>query len=256
MNWFDPVWLYCERGTQTALFAEPVNALSNLAFFVAALAALWLYYRQPFSRRSADHLLLIALTALIGLGSLLFHLYANQWSEMADMAPIFLFMLVYLAHVLNRMLSVPPGWTLLLSSLFALVTLAAMTMTCGTLDAALQPAWARGAPVACLNGSVGYLPALVVLLLIAVLLRRRGHRAATPLFVAAGLFLTSVALRSIDHLVCDVAVWQGHAIGTHVFWHLCNGALLYLLLRAAILHQTLPPVQEILPPERRAANRE
>ena len=33
------VFLYCERGTSTALWAEPFNAASNAAFLLAALVA-------------------------------------------------------------------------------------------------------------------------------------------------------------------------------------------------------------------------
>jgi hypothetical protein len=245
-----PVWLYCERGTATGLYAEPANALSSLALLLAALSGLWLYRRLPYGRRSADHLLLLGLVALIGLGGALFHSFANQWSELADMVPILVFMLVYLVHALNRLLRVPPGLATLAAFAFAVATLAAATMTCGTHDAALQPAWAKGA-TACLNGSFGYLPALLMLVIVARWLKRRGNRAAGSLLAAGGLLAVALVFRTIDHLACGYLAVEGHVLGTHFIWHLLVAPTLLVLLRAAMHHQDLPPVQEILPPERR-----
>ena len=95
MNFGEHVFQYCERGTNPALWAEPLNAISNAGFFLAALI-FWqcLLWRKP-EARNADHYLLIALVFLIGLGSLAFHLYANTGTALADVIPIALFMLVY-----------------------------------------------------------------------------------------------------------------------------------------------------------------
>jgi threonine/homoserine efflux transporter RhtA len=62
----DHVFLYCERGANEGLFAEPFNAASNAAFWLAALAAILLLVWRPKERRSADNTLLIALVLLIG----------------------------------------------------------------------------------------------------------------------------------------------------------------------------------------------
>ena len=64
------VFLYCERGANEGLFAEPFNAARNAAFWLAALAAILLLVRRPKEMRSADNALLIALVLLMGLGSL------------------------------------------------------------------------------------------------------------------------------------------------------------------------------------------
>ena len=46
MNLSEHVLLYCERGTNEALLAEPLNAASNISFLLAALAALVLLLRR------------------------------------------------------------------------------------------------------------------------------------------------------------------------------------------------------------------
>jgi hypothetical protein len=63
------VFLYCERGTSTALSAEPINAVSNIAFILAALMGLQLLEWRPREQQTSDHFLLIGLVALIGIGS-------------------------------------------------------------------------------------------------------------------------------------------------------------------------------------------
>src|SRR3954470_21788521 len=111
MSFAEHVFLYCERGTNEALLAEPFNAASNAAFLLAALAGLWLLLRRPTEVRSADHALLIALVFLVGIGSLAFHVVADRATLLADVVPIDVFMLVYLGFALNRLLRLPPAWT-------------------------------------------------------------------------------------------------------------------------------------------------
>ncbi|MEO1543135.1 MAG: hypothetical protein AAFR75_03840, partial [Pseudomonadota bacterium] len=65
--WRDQIYAYCERGSSSAFWAEPLNAFSNGAFHVAAILSLivWVVGSQ---RRVVD-LLLIALVVVIGTGS-------------------------------------------------------------------------------------------------------------------------------------------------------------------------------------------
>ncbi|MCP4933480.1 MAG: hypothetical protein GY927_04585 [bacterium] len=258
MNWFEPVWLYCERGTSGQILAEPVNALSTLSLVIAGLAGLWMYKKLPLGQRSADHLLLIALAVIAGLGGLAFHLFAAQWSELAHLLPLLFFVMVYLAFALNRFLRVPPGATSLAIGLFVLVTMACLTMTCVFLDRALQPAWsiigeatdtkAIGA-TSCLNGSFAYFPALMALFALALWTHKRRHKSAKSLFFAAFLLLGAMVFHTIDHLTCSVNFVSGYKAGTHFIWHLLVGACLFILLRTAMRHQDKRLVREIIPPD-------
>jgi hypothetical protein len=248
------VFLYCERGTDPDLFAEPLNAVTNAAFLIAALAALWLLMRRPRDERSADHYLLIALAFTIGLGSLAFHLFANRLTALADVIPIGLFMLVYVGFALNRFLRVPPGWTVLLVIGFAATI--ALTMQLRCLAGAVGFGGEEGGP--CLNGSVAYLPALLALFILSGLLYERGHRAAGYLLAAGLVFALSITFRSIDMAVCDTAAIGDHAVGTHFLWHLLNAVTIFLLLRASLeagpragggFHLHRPTEREIQEPE-------
>ncbi len=231
MSWASQVFRYCERGGDPAFWAEPLNALSNAAFLLAGcLAAVTLRRRTTLVAAWAEWLL-VGLVAIIGIGSFLFHTFATRWAALADVAPIGLFMLAYLGYALRRLLHL--GW--LGTSLGLIVFIAALRVagdvTCqrggliGLAEAARGP---------CLNGTIGYLPAWLAMTGIGAVLWARADRAAPYLLAAAGVFLVSMALRTIDLDVCDLTRLGSHHRGTHFLWHICNAATLYLLLLAAV----------------------
>ncbi|MGE5260278.1 MAG: ceramidase domain-containing protein [Actinomycetota bacterium] len=227
------VFLYCERGTSGALLAEPINAASNGAFVLAALAGLALVLLRPRESRSADHYLLVGLVLLIGLGSLAFHLYATTGTELADVLPIGIFMLVYFGFALNRFLGVPVGWAMLLVIGFTALMAANMQVKCWDGGIGIPGPEVQGVKP-CLNGSLFYLPALGVLIVVGLLLEERRHRAAPYLLWAAAILAVSVTLRTLDMALCDKVVIEGRKIGTHFAWHILNAVALFLLLRASL----------------------
>jgi hypothetical protein len=233
MTFGEHVFLYCERGTNTALLAEPINALSNIAFLLAALVGLQLVLWRPPEERSADQFLLPVLVLFIGLGSLGFHLYADQGTALADVVPIAVFMLVYLGFALNRFLGVPPGFSVLLVSGFAAIVALMSQVQCSEGAVGFFGGAAQGAKP-CLNGSVFYLPALIALIVVGLLLRERGHKAAPWLLWAAAIFAVSLTLRSVDLGLCDKVLIEGRKVGTHFAWHVLNALALFLLLRASL----------------------
>lgn len=222
MSWSEQVFRYCERGADPALWAEPANALTNAAFLAAAAWA-WSGARrqrgamQPGVRSAADALTLIV--AVIGIGSFLFHTTATRWGMVADVAPIGLFMLAYLAFALRVLLRCSGVATVLWLAAFVAALAAAGAPRCG------------GGP--CLEGSPGYLPALAALIAIGAVLSARSHGAAPAVLGAGGLFAVSLTLRTLDRALCPWTALGGRALGTHFAWHLINAALLALLLRAA-----------------------
>ena len=220
--WHQAIFSYCERGGDASFWAEPVNAISNGAFYVAALLALVTWARGEHGRRVAD-LLLIALVFVIGTGSFLFHTLANRWSAIADTAPIGLFMLVYFGYALKRFFRFGWVWTLIGIALFA--------------GAIWQTAGLRCNGGACLNGSVAYLPALAALVGTGLFLLVRGHAAWRYVLGGAAVFAASLTFRTLDRSLCPSTYLEGYGpLGTHFLWHVLNATLLYLLLRAAVLY--------------------
>lgn len=250
MTFGERVFLYCERGANEALLAEPFNALSNGAFLLAALAGFLLVLRRPPEERNADQFLLPVLVLFIGLGSLAFHLYANSAAALADVVPISVFMLVYLGLALNRFLGVPPAWTTLLVAGFAAIVAITMQVRCGEGSIGFAGSDAAGVKP-CLNGSLFYLPALAALIVVGLTLSERGHKAAPWLLWAAAIFAVSIALRSLDLALCDKVVIEGRKVGTHAAWHVLNALTLFLLLRASfeggpssVTRAEMPPLSD------------
>src|SRR3972149_2257051 len=97
--WATPIDLYCER-LGPSFWAEPVNALTNVAFFVAAWAAFRLWQREG----NGDHaiLALILVVAAVGLGSLAFHTRATRGAMLLDGVPIRGFLYRYNFLALRR----------------------------------------------------------------------------------------------------------------------------------------------------------
>jgi hypothetical protein len=243
----DQIFRYCERGQDGAFWAEPFNALSSLAFVIVGLAAAVRLARGPGLGTRPAVALLASLTVAIGFGSFLFHTLATRWSSIADVAPIGLFMLAYFIYVLRVFLGRP--WLAVAAGVgvFAFAIHAAVTIQCrpGVLSLA---DYSRGP---CLNGSLGYLPALVALIGTAGVLAVVRHPAWRAFVGASVLFLAALTFRTFDLELCPKTLLLGRAWGTHAFWHLLNAGTAYVLLIAAIRHGGLaPPTLE--PPPLRA----
>jgi hypothetical protein len=246
MNWSDKVFRYCERGADPAFWAEPLNAVSNVAFLIAAVAAAWrmrAVWRADAAAgaapdnarwRGSDRAVagLIALVFAIGVGSFLFHTVATRWARLADVIPIVVFMLAYLMFALRHFLAL--SWAAIAGSIavFLAATASASAFSCPSSLVSVT-AYAREP---CLKETLGYAPALAALLLVAGAIRRQ-HPAARNLLTAAGVFVVAMLLRWTDRGSCPFTTLFGAPRGTHALWHLLNAIVLYMLLSAAMAHR-------------------
>lgn len=210
MSILDPVINYCER-TNAVLWAEPLNALSNASFFIAAWALYRLYQRKGHNGR--PFAILIFLITLVGLGSTLFHIFANKLTMIGDVVPIALFTFYYLWVALRKLIG--------LRSLITCACLIAFAAIAAQMPHIPEPYR--------FNGSVAYFPCLAALLIMGIYLRKRRHPASLVILKATGWFLLSLTFRSLDMALCDSI-----SIGTHFLWHSINGYVLYLLTKAII----------------------
>ncbi len=199
MGWFEAVDGYCER-LGPGYWAEPVNALTNLAFLLAAVL-MWPRVRGlPLARA------MVAVLAVIGVGSYLFHTHANRLTGVMDVAPIAAFILLYVFAASRDFLRLKP-WQAGLSAI-AFLPYAALTV----------PLWAM---VPGLGSSAGYAPVPVLILLYAWLLHRSTPLTAKGLAIGAGLLVVSLTFRTLDAPLCaDIPV------GLHFNWHILNAVML------------------------------
>lgn len=215
MAWSDPVDLYCER-LAPGLWAEPLNAWSNLGFI---LAGAWLLISYTRKHSHWTLRVLAALMVLIGLGSGAFHTVATKWAELLDVLFIGLFIYFFVACYLRHRWHMP--WSLALLGMLVFYGFSYVFTSAFAADA--------------FNGSVSYFPALAALLLMGLASGvHEGWRRTKPFFAAAGLFALSLTLRSLDLRLCPHL-----SIGTHWAWHLLNAATLTLATRGMAMTPSL-----------------
>lgn len=210
---------YCER-TDFAFWAEPINAITNGAFLIAALVGLLAAWRT--GKLDGPAIWLIGVITVIGTGSFLFHTYATVWAAIADTSPIMLFILSYFTVVMNRFAGFSWAKSLLLTVGF-LGVLVGLSFVANTL---LRDV---------IGGSVSYVPALVSLFAVGCWLAAYQHEAGKWLIIASAIFSLSLTFRALDEPLCAV-----FPMGTHWLWHILNGVVLGSLTLAVIRHGERP----------------
>lgn len=245
---------YCERGMDPSFWAEPLNAVTNGGFILAALAgAAMLMNQQPY-RRSLWHVFFILNFIVIGVGSFLFHTVPNVNTALADTGPIGIFMLSYLVYAMRRLAGA--SWFITAAGIAAFIGAMVMAFNVQCWDGRMGFQLENvppGAQARCFNGSLGYGPAFAAMLLIGGWLGLKGHKSAPMIFAAAAVFALSLTLRSLDQRLCGDWIVLGHRMGTHFLWHLLNSLTLFILLTAAIRYgggqEVLPPRPKAMKPE-------
>lgn len=206
--------IYCER-VSPEFWAEPINAVSNLAFIVAAMIGVRESRRQNWS--NGWIVVLCTLGFSIGVGSFLFHTFAQRWAAIADVVPILLFILAYLFAASHYLFGL--RWIIAIPAAIVAFGVALLARNGVLMLASSED----------LNGSEGYAPALALLIGSAIILTIMKRPAARWIGAAAGVFMLSMAARIADAPVC-----QTFPIGTHFLWHTLNGVMIGLLLIAII----------------------
>jgi hypothetical protein len=216
VDWFRAVNSYCER-TDGSYWSEPLNAVTNASFLVAA-AVCWRLAGRA-GDRPAQVLSLILAT--IGVGSYLFHTHAQVWALFADLLPIQVFILVYLGIATVRFFGVPWWGGVLAAAAFV--------------PASAGLARLVSAAFGSMNGSAGYVPVPILILAYAALLYRRAPETALGLAIGAAILAVSLFFRTIDAGVCAAI-----PVGTHFLWHILNGLMLGWMI--AVLIRARPPI--------------
>ena len=197
-NLFRQVDGYCER-IDPSYWAEPINAVTNAAFLIAAL---WMWRRVEDGLGRALCLILGA----IGAGSFLFHTHATVWAAILDVVPILLFVLVYIYAANRWFWGLPIGSALGLTFLYLPYSYGVSSLVSSVPFFAI---------------SAQYWPLPLLIAAYGVALRARHRATGTGLLIGAALLCLSLTARSIDELFCDQV-----PIGTHFLWHIFNGLML------------------------------
>lgn len=216
MDWTRAIDGYCER-LDASYWAEPLNAVTNAAFLIGA----FVMWRRTRGSGLPLATALVVILAAIGVGSYLFHTHATVWASTADVIPIGVFILTYL-YAANLHFCQRPVWqALILTALF--IPLAAATV----------PLFAQ---VPGLGSSAGYAPVPLLILIYAILLRRRAPATSKGLATGAVILIASLTFRTLDEPLCTLI-----PAGTHLMWHLLNALMLSWMIEVYRRHMLAAP---------------
>ncbi|GGL72900.1 hypothetical protein [Wenxinia marina] len=195
----DPTFGYCER-IDPDLWAEPLNAVTNVAFLLAA----WITWARAVDR--TGRALALALLA-IGVASGLWHTLARGWAGVLDTLTILAFAAIYLHAAVRDFLG--RGGT-------AGLVIAAFYLGFAVIGGhQLQVA----APA--LGANAFYIAIAILIGAWGVALVRPAPPLGWGLIAAAALLGVSITVRALDAPLCDRLPQ-----GTHWLWHLLNAIVL------------------------------
>ena len=218
------LWLYidgyCER-LEPGFWNEPVNAVSNLAFLLAALI---MAHRLrgaglPLARG------MVWILAIISLGSFLFHTFATVWASVADVGPIMAFILLYVFASVQDYMRLGRIWAMLSVPLFFFYT-------------ALGVQFTQYIPGIGSSAEYAVIPPLI--LFFAAFVWRHNRATGRGLVIGALLLTLSIGFRSLDLANC-----AANPLGTHFIWHILNAIMLAWMIEVYRRHMVAAP-----PPER------
>lgn len=204
MNLFKSMDLYCER-IDPSFWAEPLNAISNLGFIIVGIY--WLYQNKTLKNNWIQTFAI--LTVVVGVGSFLFHTFANFWSFLCDVIPIMILMCTFFYYSFRYVLKL--SWQRSALGIIAFMGLGIL------LEMIKLPA---------LNGSDAYLHAFVLMISLALILKKINPYQSKIYLRAAALFAISLTFRTIDNGLCSSL-----DIGTHYFWHALNALVIHILIQ-------------------------
>ncbi len=210
---YESMDIYCER-VSAHFWSEPINALTNIFIFLAGVVG-YLKAKSLDRLKERRHIFFCSVIAMItGVGSFLFHTYANRLTMWMDIIPITVFQIGVLNYYLKFIFKLN-----LVKRTLLLVGFVYISLYLGKKEF-----------MHIVNGSLTYIPSLIALFLFSFITYRL-HYVKMAKLTLLGLcsFIVSLTARSLDMSVCS-----SFPMGTHFIWHTLNGLLILSLLFALI----------------------
>ena len=209
MDLSKPIDIYCER-LDIGIWAEPINAVTNVAFI---LAAIFMWFR---CKNLVEGKILSFLLFSIGCGSFLFHTFAQTWAAMLDVTAILIFILSYLFVANRRFLA----WSKMVSLIGVILFFPYHLLLTSILS-----------NIQVFGSSVQYIPVAILIFIYSGLLRKSEPNLSRGLFIGASILCLSIIFRTIDEPFCSI-----FSIGTHFVWHILNAIMLSWMIEILRRH--------------------
>ena len=201
--------IYCER-LDVGIWAEPINAVTNFAFILAAII-MWIRCKNLVEGRVLAFLLFS-----IGCGSFLFHTFAQTWAAILDVTPILIFILTYI-YAANRRFLV---WSKRMSITGVILFLPYQFLVESILSS-----------IQLFGSSAQYVPVAILIFFYSALLHKSKTNLSRELFVGATILSLSIFARTIDEPLCLIV-----SVGTHFIWHILNAIMLAWMIEILRRH--------------------
>jgi len=198
MNFF-----YCER-TSLEAFAEPVNAISNIAFILCGII---IFFRKGMKLNPLPYLVIF-----IGLSSFLFHYIPSNFFSTLDVFSILLFVIIYNIMLTKNILNYSFLYSFLSSLILILISFLIGILLHKTV----------------IGSSSFYVGLVLYMVYIFFFLKKVSN--VRYFFIATFLFIISLVFRTIDIYICNYIFF-----GTHFIWHILNSLVIYYLIMYMIL---------------------
>lgn len=208
-----PQTTYCER-TANSFFAEPINLVTNLAFFVSAIFT-YKMLKTKNIKNSIYHLFPWPIF-LIGLGSTSWHFYRSSITLLFDAIPIHIFLGLSLFLLLKKLVK-STNLTVGIIGIFILFQIF-LTLNFPHL----------------LNSSIRHIVNAILLFILILWTYKKFGKAALQLFFVFAVYVAGIIFRTIDIQVCPI-----FPLGTHFLWHLMVAWGAYLIVRFLVKNVTV-----------------
>ena len=209
MDFSKPIDIYCER-LDIGIWAEPINAVTNAAFILAAIL-MWLRCKNLVEGRILSFILFS-----IGCGSFLFHTFAQTWAAILDVTAILIFILAYIFFANRRFLALSKMVSLIGVILFFPYQLLLVSILSN---------------IQFFGSSVQYIPVAILIFIYSGLLRKSEPNLSHGLFIGASILCLSIIFRAIDEPFCSIL-----SVGTHFVWHILNAIMLSWMIEILRRH--------------------
>ena len=209
MDLYKPIDIYCER-LDIGIWAEPVNAVTNVAFILASIF-MWLRCKNLVEGRILSFLLFS-----IGCGSFLFHTFAQTWAAILDVTAILIFILTYIFVANRRFLA----WSKMVSLIGVILFFPYQLLLASILSS-----------IQFFGSSVQYIPVAILIFIYSGLLHKSEPNLSRGLFIGAAILCLSIVFRTIDEPLCSIL-----SVGTHFVWHILNAIMLSWMIEILRRH--------------------
>lgn len=218
MDWAIQIDNYCER-IDFSFWSEPVNAVTNVAFLIAAVMA-WRVVRDR-DDWGVRALIVILATSASGRSCFIPLPPAGPvWRMYFRSRRLYWSTSGWRRFGCCARLSGAAFWPLrCFFPFYAVVTFIVVTLTDG------------------LNGSEGYVPSVLIMAGYGLWLKPDKPEAGRGLLIASGLLAVSLVARMADQAVCSAV-----PIGSHWVWHIMNAIVMYWLIAVLDRHDRRYPI--------------